>query len=477
MNQFTFTAGQKKFTFGLMAIGLISMILCYIMEPGRYPKEMPSEYLHTQFWTNFLHNSYFFTGIAFSALLFIATHSLGYGGWHTTFKRVPEAIMMFLPVGVVLMLIVWGSTALGLHKIYMWNDAEMLAKDPIAIHKSSFLNLTAYFIGILIIAMWGFFAYKLRSLSIEEDSKGFAYNLKKSKFWSGVFLPLAGFSSAFVIWQVAMSIDIHWYSTMFAWYSTASFFVACICVMILIILFLKQLGYLPNVTVEHFHDLGKFAFGISVFWTYVWFSQFMLIWYANNGEETQYFFFRFEQFKPLFFVNLLLNFILPFLILIRNTSKRILGTLGFVAMIIVLGHWIDFYQQIKPSTWYNFTHAYEHAVGHHETTTPGGEHHEGTTTGHGEKQHGSIETPGSTEGHVVLTSNEEPAPNHGGGHHEDSGLKSFYLGIHAPGPIELGTFAGFLGLFLFVVFTYLSKASLEPKGDAYYEESEHHAVM
>ena len=520
MNQFVFTGKQKTFLFGLMGLGVISMLLCFILEPSRYEGlGLHDKYLHTQFWTNLLHNAYFFTGIAFSALLFIVTHTLAYGGWHTAFKRVPEAMMMFLPVGVVFIAIVYLAGLMEWHGIYLWMEPGIAETDRLIAHKSSFVNKTTLGIALLVILGWYIFASRLRSLSIQEDGANFASTNNAKKVWAAIFLPVAGFTSAFVIWQVVMSIDIHWYSTMFAWYSTASFFVSAVTMIILLLLWLKSLGYFPNVNKEHFHDLGKYAFGISVFWTYLWFSQFMLIWYANNGEETQYFDLRFQQFEPIFFMNIVMNFVLPFLVLIRNTSKRILGTLGFACIIIFMGHWIDFFQQIKPGVWHNLEHSYHqmheghgHDANHEEghssrgnfeggtamfMSNPGGDQHEGG------QQHGDAHgtTPEQHDAAAQDTAHHDQAAGHEseshtgdahhdqagaheGGHdahgrhgHETAGLKTFYLGIHAPGLLELGTFAGFLGLFLFVTLSYLSKASLNPENDAYYEESNHHQVM
>jgi hypothetical protein len=514
MNQFVFTSKQKTFLFGLMGLGVLSMLLCFFLEPSRYEGlGLHDKYLHTQFWTNLLHNAYFFTGIAFAALLFLVTHTLAYGGWQTAFKRVPEAMMMFMPVGVVFIAIVYVAGLMEWHGIYLWMEPGIAETDRLIAHKSSFVNKTTLGIALLIILGWYLFASRLRSLSIQEDNSNFGSANAAKKVWAAVFLPVAGFTSAFVIWQVVMSIDIHWYSTMFAWYSTASFFVSAVTLIILLLLWLKSLGYFPNVNKEHFHDLGKYAFGISVFWTYLWFSQFMLIWYANNGEETQYFDLRFQQFEPIFFMNIVLNFVLPFLILIRNTSKRILGTLGFACIVIFIGHWIDFFQQIKPGVWHNLEHSYHqlhegHGDAHHEGhselrlndvhaggqamlmshqtgdqhggATHGEEHGVAPATAHDTTAHADHAAP--AEGHAEGGSHEAHSNTHGGadqhGHgHEEAGLKSFYLGIHAPGLLEIGTFAGFLGLFLYVSLWYLSKAPLNPVNDAYYEESNHHQVM
>ncbi len=219
-----------------------------------------------------------------------------------------------------------------------------------------------------------------------------------------------------------MSVDAHWYSTLFAWYTGVSWFVSLLALTILGLIFLKGKGYYENVTDEHLHDLGKFLFAFSIFWTYLWFSQFMLIWYANVGEETVYFQTRMEQYPVLFWGNLLLNFITPFFILMRNDTKRKYGTLAFVSIVTLFGHWWDFFQMLKPG--------------------------------------------------ILHTAHEVMAHGAEGGHH----AAGFMMGFTIPGLLELGTFIGFLSGFTLFFFGQLAKEPLEPANDPYIEESLHHHV-
>jgi hypothetical protein len=255
------------------------------------------------------------------------------------------------------------------------------------------------------------------------------------RVYAAVLLPIFGFSSAAMIWQWVMSVDAHWYSTLFAWYSTASAFVSMIAITILTLIYLKSNGYYENVTQHHIHDLGKFLFAISVFWTYLWFSQFMLIWYANIGEETIYFKERYNNYPILFFANLGINFLVPFLILMRNDTKRKVGSVSFVAIIVLLGHWVDYFLMIKPGALITASHA---AAG----------------ADHGAAAHGAE-----------------------AGHHAAEHASTFVEGFTIPGLLELGTFVGFFGLFMFVSLTVLAKAALTPKNDPYLEESVHHHVV
>ena len=251
---------------------------------------------------------------------------------------------------------------------------------------------------------------------------------------SAIFLPIAGFTSAAAIWLWVMSVDSHWYSTLFAWYATASWLVAMLALTILMLIWLKSIGYFKNVTPNHLHDLGKYLFGFSVFWTYLWFSQFMLIWYGNIGEETVYFQIRMEEFPVLFYGNLVINFVLPFFLLLRNDNKRKYGTMLFGAAMVFIGHWIDFFLMLKPGILHTM-----HAVAHHS--------HEA-----GDHTHDAA---------------------HDAGHH----VSHFVSGFTLPGFLEIGTLLGFLALFIYFVLNRMTKAPLEPVNDPYLEESVHHHVI
>ncbi len=305
MNQFVFEGKQKNVLYGLMGLGVICLLLTWFQD----------DMYHTRFWTNFLHNSFFFTGIAFVSIFLYCAKVMMYSGWHTVFKRIWEASAQFLVVGLVLLAVIVGGVFLGYHHLYHWADAASVAGDEILQHKSSFLNKGWFLFGTLgFAAVWYFWARKMRAISIDQDSNGnneFAH-YKMAKKWAAIFLPIAGFSSAAFIWQLIMSLDAHWYSTLFAWYSTISLLVSLIALTILVLIYLKSLGYYTQVSVEHLHDLGKYMFAFSIFWTYMWFSQFMLIWYGNVGEETTYFKTRMDEYPVIFWANFVMNFILPF---------------------------------------------------------------------------------------------------------------------------------------------------------------------
>lgn len=434
MNQFIFEKRQKNFLLGFIGIGVLCLILSYVLDEGEW---------HTRFWTNYLHNTVYFLGIAFISTFILYAKTLTYSGWHVAFKRVWEAYSLFLIVGIILMVPViagiWGH----FHHLYHWADESAVKNDVVLKGKSSFLNPVWYTLGTFGIAgTWYLFARKFRALSIAEDNQGdetYSFH-KKMKAYAGPFLPIAAFTSAAMIWQWVMSLDAHWYSTMYAWYTTASWWVGALALTILTLIYLKSRGYMEVVTQEHLHDLGKYMFAFSIFWTYLWFSQYMLIWYANIGEETTYFQLRMFKFPVLYYGNLILNFVLPFLILMRNDTKRKYGTLVLTSIIVFFGHWFDFFQMVKPGTWQaEYTHIHAHAGAA-----------AGTVAQHGE----TVKTLFNSRGYPI----------------------GFVDGVSFPGLLELGVFIGFIGLFFYFVFSQLEKVSLVPKNDPYLQETVHHHV-
>ena len=453
MNQFTFEAKHKTTLLGFMGLGLLCLVLTALGD---------DEFL-TRTWSNYLHNSVFFLGIGFVSIFVLTAFTTAYAGWHLVLQRVWEAFSTFLVPGLVLMLIVVAGVVLDWNHLYHWADEASVATDPILQGKSSFLNNTWYGLGtLLVVGTWAYFAHRYRTLSRQEDEMGTEeyVQYKKIKTLSAIFLPIGGFTSAAMIWQWVMSVDAHWYSTLYAWYSTASWFVAAMALTIMVLIWLKSRGYYQNVTMEHFHDLGKYLFAFSVFWTYLWFSQYMLIWYANNGEETVYFQTRMNEYPALYWGNLLLNFILPFLILMRNDTKRKFGTLFFVSLIVFFGHWFDYFQMIKPGVAHT-----AHEI-HAMHTDHGDDHSDAATMDtHGEEAHGD-------EAHAAAGHGDEhAAADHGDGGH---GHSSFQMGTTFPGLLEIGTMLGFLALFLYVAFSALAKAKLMPENHPFVHESEHH---
>jgi hypothetical protein len=253
----------------------------------------------------------------------------------------------------VLLSIVFGGHHLT--HIYHWTDHEAVAKDKILNGKKGFLNEGFYAAWtILTVVLWSVLGYKMRKLSLQIDKAPFTSMAEVRKYifkntvWAAVFMVWFALTVMSTIpWFWMMSIDAHWYSTMYSWYTFASTWVAGIALIILYVVYLKNRGQLEFTNSEHLHDLGKFLFAFSIFWTYLWFSQFMLIWYANIPEETVYFKARSEgAYSSEFWLMLIINFVGPLLILMRRSSKRSYSTITIMSMVVIFGHWLNMHQMI-----------------------------------------------------------------------------------------------------------------------------------
>jgi len=351
--QFEVTQGYKKWTTGLLAVGgLVLLAGIFFLAFSK------DEHNQTRFWAVLLQNSTFFLMITNSSMFFICVTTMAMGGWQVAFRRVPEAISSLVPVFAVLALLVFLGIIFGhQHHIYHWLDKEHVEHDPILKGKSGFLNPTFFLVWTLLtLGLWSFIGGKMRQLSSETDQpmdleKGKSF-IHRNTIWASAFLIFFGLTVGSTIpWLWLMSIDSHWFSTMYSWYTFASTFVSGMSLITIFVIYLKNNDYLEYTTDEQLHDLGKFMFAFSIFWTYLWYSQFMLIWYANIPEETIYFKPRMQgPYSGIFILNLIVNFVLPFLLLMRRGSKRNYTTMTFVAVLIILGHWVDFYQMVMPGT-------------------------------------------------------------------------------------------------------------------------------
>ncbi len=337
----------------LMAIGIISLIILFITHGAK-----SDAHSQARFWASLLQNSVYFLLVVNASMFFICATTLAWGGWQMSFRRVTEAISTCVPViavilFVVLMAVVFG----GNHEIYHWTDTEHVKQDDALLYKSGFLNKTFFTVWTIITLVgWTWLGRKMRHLSRSIDDKALTIEegkkyIWKNTVWAAIYIVLFALTvMSSIPWLWLMSIDAHWYSTMFSWYNFASSFVAGVALITLFVVFLKNNGYLEYTNREHLHDLGKFQFAFSVFWTYLWFSQFMLIWYANIPEETIYFEPRMQGvYRGIFFLNLIINFLAPLLILMKRGAKRNYGTITMMSVLILFGHWLDYYQMVFPS--------------------------------------------------------------------------------------------------------------------------------
>jgi hypothetical protein len=349
---FDIPARYRTWSMALMGVGILSVIIGFIVYgTGEHP---------ARFWASLLQNSVYFLLVVNAAMFFICATTLAMGGWQMAFRRVTEAISVAVkPLSVIAGVVLIALIAVDPH-IYHWMHP---GDDKILLGKAPFLNTKFYIIWtVLALALWNFLGFKMRQLSRQLDNNplpdaeaGRKY-IFKNTIWASLFIVWFGLTvMSTVPWLWLMSIDAHWYSTMYSWYCFASTFVAGMSLITLFVVYLKNQGYLEYVNEEHIHDLGKFMFAFSVFWTYLWFSQYMLIWYANIPEETVYFKPRIATrnetgaWSGLYWFMFIINFLAPLLILMRRGSKRNYTTVTFMAILIIFGHWLDFYQMVFAS--------------------------------------------------------------------------------------------------------------------------------
>ncbi len=338
--KYELTKNNKLIPLVMMAVGVIAIVTGFMTD-------------HTRAWASLLQSNFYFTAIALAGTFFVAVQYIAQAGWATGILRVPEAMGGFLKYGMAGMLLIF---IFGHHDLYFWTHSEYYDPqspeyDPILVGKSGFLNMPFYITRVLAYAIiWVGFTYVLRRNSLNEDVNGGTTYYNKSVTVAAIFMVLFGITSSTSAWDFLMSIDAHWFSTLYGWYTFIGLFVSGLAMMCLFILYLKGRGYMEHVNENHLHDVGKFMFAFTIFWTYLWFSQFMLIWYANLPEEVVYYKVRWENFRTLWVTNLCVNFIAPFLVLMTRDAKRQRRIMWVGGIIIVGGHWIDIFMMVMPGT-------------------------------------------------------------------------------------------------------------------------------
>lgn len=475
MNEkFEFTAGLKKNLFLMMGAGVLGLALSFFLYP---------ENNHSRFWTNLLSNTYFFTGIGLFGLFVVAATQLAYGGWQTLMKRIFISLSGFTRIGGFLLLAIIALGVFGnVHTLYdhVKHILHTGAGDPRYSTKLIFFA-PAFWIGRVLVyaSLWLIFSIvfdRFFARTDQNDPKVY----KKSKLLAAAFIVVFALTESAISWDAVMCLDPHWYSTLFGWYNFASYGCAAWGMTILIIIYLKSKGYVPQINENHIHDLGKMLFGFSIFWTYLWFDQFMLQWYANIPEDTNFWVKRFSDsyFKFTIFASLIINFAFPLFFLIKRSAKRNFKMIGFGAALLIFGHYVDFFNYTFVEPNWNAEVEKEKLESQrkgdvalffavNEGAAEAGEGHEAAKK---EEVAGEHAQPSATESNVVKTEGaKETAMVEKKGKHEEESAPTTFAGI---GIAELLIFVGFLGAFLFMFFNNLKKRPIVPENDPYLKESE-----
>jgi len=367
---FTISNRARSISLGLIVLGAVAAVVGILGDNTDH---------HQRTWASLLVNGFFFFGIGLGALFFFALQNATEPAWSVLVKRVFESLFSYLKWGWIPLVIVFIGGSMHLNHVYHWMDHSLYHPymvgegheahyvdevvegavanpnyDSIMAGKKAFLNIPFFWIRtIAYIGTFVFFAgwFRKQSLQMDKESgeslvKRMLINYKRS----ALFLVFFAVFSSTLAWDWIMSIDAHWFSTLFGWYTFAGMWVSAMISAVILVLYLKRKGYLPQVNNSHIHDMGKWVFAISFLWTYLYFSQFMLIWYANIPEEVTYFQQRIDHHPALMWGTFFINFAVPMVILMSRDAKRNPRFLIGVGSVIFIGHWLDVNMMVMPGS-------------------------------------------------------------------------------------------------------------------------------
>ncbi len=354
--EFTFSNKAKMFTYTLVIIGAIFLGVDLVV----------NGFDGQRFWANLYTCGFFFFAISLGALFFIALQYVTESAWAVLIKRVFEGVMSFLPIGLAVILLVLVAGFFHGHHLFHWMNPDVYTVghedfDLIIANKTPYLGVGGdswfFWLRTLVYtATFLIFLVLFRKWSLQEDQKGGLATHFKMYRRGALFLVFFSVFSTTLSWDWLMSIDTHWFSTLYGWYIFSGMWVSATIVTLMFVIYLKGKGYLPNVNENHIHDMGKWMFAISILWSYLWFSQFMLIWYSNIPEEVTYFLDRWENYKIPYMTMFFVNLLFPLLILMSRDAKRNNKFLIVTGLIILCGHFVDIFIVIMPGTMFGHWH-------------------------------------------------------------------------------------------------------------------------
>jgi hypothetical protein len=323
-------------TLAMVAVGIVALITGFMEDSRRA-------------WANYLLNNVYFISLAVGAVLFLSIQRVTHSGWSAGFIRVPEAMGAYIPVAAILFL----ALIPGAGSLYHWAQPGAAEHDVIIGHKAAYLNLPFWVIRMVVFfGLWILMTWLLRRVSEKEDRAGGLDLFRKAEHYAKIyiFIVIISFSFAMIDW--VMSVDVHWYSTLFALKNFVAAFHHASIIIAFIVLLMHQRGYFPFLNKYHVGDFSRYIFILCIIWGYFWFAEFMLIWYGNIPEETVYFLPRVkgEGYRFFFFANIFINWFLPFTLLMPRAAARNMTFVKILIPFLIVGQFIDLYLQIFPGT-------------------------------------------------------------------------------------------------------------------------------
>jgi hypothetical protein len=332
--QFPANMDVAKTFYGFGIVGLIASFVGYFLNKD-------------QFFFSYLTSFTIFTSVALASLILVMIHHITKSSWGTVLRRIPESFMSNLGIWSVFMI----PVLLGMTSLYSWTHTEYVADDPIMLGKVPYLNVPFFVIRqFLYFGIWGYLGYRLHKVSVEMDRTNDWGLTQVLKNLSAPGILIFSLTVAFASFDWLMSLDAHWFSTMFGVYFFAMSFQVLFPILILIVFWLHRKGILENtIGKPHIYDLGAWFFGFTVFYAYIAFSQFLLIYYANIPEETLWFYHRMEgSWAFVTYMLLICRFVIPFIVLLNRDSKHHYKLLVFVSVLVIVMHVIEIHWIVMP---------------------------------------------------------------------------------------------------------------------------------
>lgn len=335
---FHVSPGSRWLSLFLIALGAAVAIYGVIAAPERT-------------WPNLLLNGFYIASAGISAVFFLAVTRAAGARWSASLRRIPEALSGILPVAAILLALVF----FGRHTLFPWMRPGYFAGAAPNAGNARYLNPPWVFARMAFtLTTWIAFGRLFRRTSLRQDHDGkssLALHFRLNRY-SIIFLLVFALTFTFGAFDWLLSLDPQWSSTMFAFYTFAGTFVQGIAAVTLAVVILKQRGTLPQVSEHQLHDLGKMLFAFTIFWAYIWTCQYLLIWYGNIPDEVTHYVKRTNgPWLYLFALNVIVNWVVPFLTLISIRAKRTPKLLKIVCVLLLLGHWLDLYLLIMPAVW------------------------------------------------------------------------------------------------------------------------------
>jgi len=305
---------------------------------------------HQRGWANLLLVCFYLLSLGLGGLILVAFFYVTGAGWSVAFRRIPEAMAGIIPWAGIGMLAIVAMQLHGPHG-YAWRHHG--EGDPGTFWFKELWLDSSFFIGRAIgyVLLWFLFARIIVGISRRQDDRGGAALTRLGTGLSAAFLLVFAltYSGASIDWILAL--EPMWFSTMWGVYNFCGLVSSSLAAVVILALLLRRHGPLKGIfTDDHLHDLGKLLFGFSCFWMYVWFSQYILIWYTNIPEETSYFILRTRSaWWSLVVANVVLNWVVPFFVLLPRPAKRSARIMAAIAAVVLIGRWLDLYIMVLPS--------------------------------------------------------------------------------------------------------------------------------